>query len=84
MFSIDWRAAKIDWPVTTDVGPGLAGVVAAETRVDDEIVAGLDIGPIRPDVSGGGRCAEVGDRDAGTFDLELSREDAGRHNDLID
>jgi len=29
----DWRAAKIDWPVTTDVGPGLAGVVAAETRV---------------------------------------------------
>jgi citrate synthase len=29
----DWRTAKIDWPVTTDVGPGLAGVVAAETRV---------------------------------------------------
>ena len=29
----DWRAAKVDWPVTTDVGPGLAGVVAAETRV---------------------------------------------------
>jgi citrate synthase len=23
----------VDWPVTTDVGPGLAGVVAAETRV---------------------------------------------------
>jgi len=31
--AFDWRAAKIDWPVTTDVGPGLAGVVAAETRV---------------------------------------------------
>jgi citrate synthase len=30
---VDWRAAGIDWPVTTDVGPGLAGVVAAETRV---------------------------------------------------
>ncbi len=29
----DWRAAKIDWPVTTDVGTGLEGVVAAETRV---------------------------------------------------
>ena len=29
----DWRAEKIDWPVTTDIGPGLAGVVAAETRV---------------------------------------------------
>ena len=29
----DWRADRIDWPVTTDVGPGLAGVVAAETRV---------------------------------------------------
>ncbi len=29
----DWRAAKVDWPVTSDVGPGLAGVVAAETRV---------------------------------------------------
>jgi citrate synthase len=29
----DWRAENIDWPVTTDVGPGLAGVVAAETRV---------------------------------------------------
>jgi citrate synthase len=29
----DWRATKIDWPVTSDVGPGLAGVVAAETRV---------------------------------------------------
>jgi citrate synthase len=31
--AFDWRAPKIDWPVTTDVGPGLAGVVAAETRV---------------------------------------------------
>ena len=31
--AFDWRAAKIEWPVTTDVGPGLAGVVAAETRV---------------------------------------------------
>ncbi len=31
--AFDWRAANIDWPVTTDVGPGLAGVVAAETRV---------------------------------------------------
>jgi len=31
--AFDWRAVKIDWPVTTDVGPGLAGVVAAETRV---------------------------------------------------
>jgi citrate synthase len=31
--AFDWRAAKIDWPVTTDVGPGLAGVVAAETSV---------------------------------------------------
>jgi len=29
----DWRADHVDWPVTTDVGPGLAGVVAAETRV---------------------------------------------------
>jgi citrate synthase len=31
--AFDWRAERIDWPVTTDVGPGLAGVVAAETRV---------------------------------------------------
>ena len=31
--SFDWRAERVDWPVTTDVGPGLAGVVAAETRV---------------------------------------------------
>jgi len=31
--AFDWRSERIDWPVTTDVGPGLAGVVAAETRV---------------------------------------------------
>jgi citrate synthase len=31
--SFDWRADRVDWPVTTDVGPGLAGVVAAETQV---------------------------------------------------
>ena len=31
--SFDWRADRIDWPVTTDVGPGLTGVVALETRV---------------------------------------------------
>ncbi len=31
--AFDWRAAGLEWPVTTDVGPGLAGVVAAETRV---------------------------------------------------
>jgi citrate synthase len=31
--AFDWRAGKIDWPVTTDVGPGLTGVVALETRV---------------------------------------------------
>jgi citrate synthase len=29
----DWRSTGIEWPVTTDVGPGMAGVVAAETRV---------------------------------------------------
>jgi len=29
----DWCAARIDWPVTTDVGPGLAGVIADTTRV---------------------------------------------------
>jgi citrate synthase len=29
----DWRTESLAWPVTTDVGPGLAGVVAAETRV---------------------------------------------------
>ena len=31
--AFDWRASHLEWPVTTDVGPGLAGVVAAETRV---------------------------------------------------
>jgi citrate synthase len=31
--AFDWRAAQVDWPVTTDVGPGLSGVIAAETRV---------------------------------------------------
>ena len=29
----DWRTESLAWPVTSDVGPGLAGVVAAETRV---------------------------------------------------
>jgi citrate synthase len=29
----DWSADRLDWPVTTDVGPGLAGVIAGETRV---------------------------------------------------
>ena len=30
----DWRSTEpLDWPVTTQVGPGLAGVIAAETRV---------------------------------------------------
>jgi len=31
--AFDWRADRIEWPVTTDVGPGLSGVVALETRV---------------------------------------------------
>ena len=31
--AFDWRAERIEWPVTTDVGPGLSGVVALETRV---------------------------------------------------
>jgi citrate synthase len=29
----DWRSDGLDWPVTTDVGAGLKGVIAAETRV---------------------------------------------------
>jgi citrate synthase len=29
----DWSADRVDWPVTTDVGPGLSGVIAGETRV---------------------------------------------------
>jgi citrate synthase len=28
-----WRSTDLQWPVTTQVGPGLAGVVAATTRV---------------------------------------------------
>ena len=31
--SFDWRAGDLTWPVTTDVGRGLAGVVATGTRV---------------------------------------------------
>jgi citrate synthase len=31
--AFDWRSEGLDWPVTTDVGDGLAGVIAAETRV---------------------------------------------------
>jgi citrate synthase len=31
--SFDWRTGPLSWPVTTEVGAGLAGVVAAETRV---------------------------------------------------
>jgi citrate synthase len=31
--AFDWRADRVEWPVTTDVGPGLSGVVAAATRV---------------------------------------------------
>jgi citrate synthase len=31
--SFDWRADSLDWPVTTEVGPGLAGVIATGTRV---------------------------------------------------
>lgn len=29
----DWCADRLDWPVTTDVGPGLTGVIAGSTRV---------------------------------------------------
>lgn len=29
----DWSADHLEWPVTTDVGPGLAGVIAGSTRV---------------------------------------------------
>jgi citrate synthase len=29
----DWSADRVDWPVTTDVGPGLTGVIAGATRV---------------------------------------------------
>lgn len=29
----DWSASELSWPVETDVGPGLAGVIAGTTRV---------------------------------------------------
>lgn len=31
--SFDWRARELEWPVTSDVGPGLSGVIATGTRV---------------------------------------------------
>ncbi len=31
--SYAWRGERLSWPVTTEVGPGLAGVIATETRV---------------------------------------------------
>jgi citrate synthase len=31
--AFDWSADRVDWPVTTDVGPGLTGVIAGATRV---------------------------------------------------
>lgn len=31
--SFAWRGERLSWPVTTEVGPGLAGVIATETRV---------------------------------------------------
>jgi citrate synthase len=31
--SFDWRTAALDWPVTSQVGPGLAGVIAGTTEV---------------------------------------------------
>ena len=31
--SFDWRAEDIEWPVTTEVGRGLSGVIATTTRV---------------------------------------------------
>lgn len=31
--AFDWRCDDIDWPVTTEVGPGLAGVIGTSTRV---------------------------------------------------
>ncbi len=31
--SFDWRADSLDWPVTTQVGRGLSGVIAATTEV---------------------------------------------------
>jgi len=29
----DWRVDRLEWPITTDVAPGLRGVIAAQTRV---------------------------------------------------
>ena len=31
--AFDWRADRLRWPVTTDVGPGVNGVIAGTTRV---------------------------------------------------
>jgi len=31
--SFDWRAERIDWPVTTEIGRGLCGVIATTTEV---------------------------------------------------
>jgi citrate synthase len=31
--SFDWRSDDLEWPVTTDVGAGLSGVIATATRV---------------------------------------------------
>jgi len=31
--AFDWRAEDVEWPVTSGVGPGLAGVIASTTRV---------------------------------------------------
>ena len=31
--AFDWRAPSLEWPVTTEVGRGLAGVIATGTRV---------------------------------------------------
>lgn len=31
--TFSWRLDRLEWPVTTDVGPGLEGVIAADTRV---------------------------------------------------
>ena len=30
--SYPWQASRVDWPVTTEVGPGLGGVIACESR----------------------------------------------------
>lgn len=31
--AFDWRAERLDWPVTTEVGAGLSGVIATTTEV---------------------------------------------------